>query len=51
MADETKDASEIEQISFILRFVNTDSDTWSVEERFLGFIGAACCVAVDKTSG
>ena len=49
MADETKDASKIEQISVILRFVNTESNSWSVEERFLGFIPATCCDAASLT--
>lgn len=49
LADETKDASKIEQISIILRFINIDSDTWSVEERFLGFVAAASCNAETLT--
>jgi hypothetical protein len=43
LADETKDASKSEQISIILRFVNTRNFT--IEERFIGFVAAKKCDA------
>ena len=47
LADETKDASKTEQISIILRFVDTGS--WTIEERFLGFVPAMTCNAESLT--
>ena len=41
MGDETKDLSKQEQLSIVVRYVDTCNDTVNIQERFLTFFPAS----------